>query len=302
LQSAGQQSGYAKLARRLTAWTSNSLATAIVLVLALSGGRQLVRWYQEDPLPSDHASGELALHGSSGEPLSLELAGGGHTLRRESIRGSVDDATKRLQRFCRGVLESDVQPTEPVQPSQQRFLATLADRQPVEEDAGRWSIFRLPGLMPMVVGVRRASQAPVSAELLAEVPGRVLAWGVAVPSGQNDWILYQHQAVSDGVVRAPHDLPIPLPVDSHRTLTISGQGGERTIGIAGSGDATAWQQHFDQHFKSQSWQSHGWQRSGPVWHAQYEHPGGRIAEVHFAGDRQHELLGLVIIGPGDDET
>jgi hypothetical protein len=293
--------GYAGVARRLTSWTSNLLATAIVLVLALGGGRQMVRWYQEEPLPPDRLNGSGPSIASMAEPLALELSGGGSILKRESLRGEQQAVLERLQRFCREVVTAAEPPTQQGSNSEQRFLASLAERQPIDEAHGAWRIYSLPGAMPIVVGVLETpSLGPVSQPPLAEPLRRVLAWGIAVPSGQNAWVLYQHQLAADGVAGTLDELPIPLPAGSHRTLTITGQGGERTIGIVGNGDAGDWQRHFDHHMKRQGWQSRGWQAAGRGWHARYEQANGRVAEVHFAGEGRNQLRGLVIIGPGGE--
>ncbi len=105
------------LARRVSGWTSNFLATGIVLVAAVGVGRQLVMWWGVEPAdavaPEPAAMSNPGVLSEAGEqPFQLTF-GAGYSLRRIELAGDLAAATRRLQAECRTILENAGAPLSP---------------------------------------------------------------------------------------------------------------------------------------------------------------------------------------------
>ena len=74
-----------KLATRITGWTSNFLATAVVIVLALTVGRQLVFYWSDastEPVASDLEADRLT---ASRQPVNFGVFVEGESGRRADV-------------------------------------------------------------------------------------------------------------------------------------------------------------------------------------------------------------------------
>jgi hypothetical protein len=218
---------FAAVARRMTAWTTNLLATAVVVLLALCVGRQLIVWYRIEPVVTGPAeSVALANLGDGTEPLELEFGSLGYPLQRRVVRGSLEDATKALVAVCREHLLSA--PLAQFGPAEGRLLELCQQLTPVIHDPGGAEIFSAPQGLPMVVATRpflsekserplapqaaiepalqpaRAADAP--AGQLGATPRRVVTWGLATPAGAEEWHLYVAHAAGDAASPAPVEI------------------------------------------------------------------------------------------------
>ncbi len=138
---------FATLGRRITAWTSNLLATAVVLVLALGIGRQLIAWYRVEPeaahsAPLDMTAGSLDLSGADGKPLELEFGSLAHQLQRRVVHGSWRDARQALIADCREHLAD--RPLG-VTPAESRLLARVRANDSGVSRRWRRNLFRARG-------------------------------------------------------------------------------------------------------------------------------------------------------------
>src|SRR5262245_15515966 len=155
-----QAGGFGRLARRITAWTTNLLATAIVLAAGLAMGWQVLAWWHERPAAETAA----ALPPEAALPAiaeSREFWTRGGPLRIERIRGVAAAAQAAMREFCRegspplrgGPTATESQAT--AGPGEAQFVASLAKQTPLES-AGEIDLYQPPGQKAMVVAVGKS--------------------------------------------------------------------------------------------------------------------------------------------------
>ncbi len=280
---------FAVLAKRISAWTTNSLLTLIVLVAGLGFGRQVLNWWAADAAPSS------AVAASTGDPSQLQtLQFGDNTLSlgRRSIRGDKNKAVEQLRAQCREVLEKS--PSAKTPTGEDKFLAFLADSTPVEQEPGKWQLYELNEAFPMAVGLARttASASPPEKPNLAKY--RVVVWGLAVPTGDKQWTLSTFQ--SDVPLSGSHAAlnNIPLPPGSKRTLSLSASG-FGIIAFGGSGQVAEWKQFYSDWFTDQRWRPvANWQAIDLAWHTKFAASGDSV-DIRFGPDGRGGLSGLLMI-------
>lgn len=288
----------------MAGWTTNLLAIGLVLVIAVGLGRQLVEWYGLDAVPTpgpiELPLGALDPNDSGAQPPRLEFGDQGYSLVRDTLVGDREAAVAKLRERCRTLLESAGEPTRAPGQSELRFLEQSAGRAPLEQQAGRWEIHQFEGDFPLLVAIR--TQPPAANPSLAEPARRVLAWGLVVPADERTWNLYLYQAAGTATDAAAVARRLPLPAGCRRTLSLVGNRGESTIGIAGSAAVQTWVQEFDRGYQQLGWKSRGWRVAGGVWQARYDSPRaieGHV-EVRFHEAERGRLTGLILALPGAD--
>ena len=319
MPTANQKPEERSLAQRISGWTSNLLATGIVLAAALGLGRQLVQWWSVDESQVGGTPPFASSRPFSEQTATLEFGNAGHLVSRETSRGPRDAVLARLRASCRRTLEVGTEQVDPsslanLKASERAFLERAAAREPIEQAPGRWQLHQYDGTFPIVVGIglfpASASENRGSAERpLAEPARRVLAWSLAAPAGGNEWTLYTWRAGQVGQAGKP-DLQVtgqareggtaevPLPPGSRRTLTLGNGADEATLGFAGNGDPRAWQQHFDRVAADRGCARGDWQATAGSWRLSYRtsvRERETAIDVHFSEHSGSELVGLVII-------
>ena len=295
--SASSPHSSATLGRRIAGWTSNFLATGIVLVAALGLGRQLVQWWgvesQSPGPPQSLASPEVP----AGESTQLHFGEAAAAMQRSRFVGTRELALAALQANCRSVLEADPPATAELPATQGAFFQQSAGRAPAQQHPGRWEIYQFEGSLPIVVGV---SLSPASDPSAAENPTqplaaplrRVLVWGLAAATSTHEWTLYTYRAQGNSAAAA--ELDLPLPAQSRRMLAL-GRTGEATIGFSGRAEPESWQRHFDRLAQERGWSSRGWQIAAGVWQARFvAKDPPRTIDVQFSGGAGR-LAGLIVV-------
>ena len=182
--------GYALLARRIGGWTANLLATAIVLVASLAIGRQIIAWWREAEPAAAAASEELP----DAAPAELRWWTAHGPLTRERVRGDEAAVLAAMRRRCRevpaGLLASGQ--ASLAGPGEERFVARLANEQPVEQTEDL-DLYQPSGGPAQVVAVARQTR-------------RIAAWSFALPGnaaeGEAAWSCYTIHAAG-GVAKMP---------------------------------------------------------------------------------------------------
>ena len=212
---------YGSLARRIAAWTSNGLMTAIVLVAALAFGRQVLVWWSEgktSPVGPVRRTGPTSAAGDR-----LEFGAAGWSMVRKTTAGDARAATAALVALCRSLLEghdgdrSVFSATSPrprqtqtaekstgPRPLPAGLLADLAARKPIAAEPGNWQLFALDERLPLVVAVAPGVEAtgekrpdPAGTNL-APSACRVVIWGLGLSAGPRAWTLYAWQPHGTG--------------------------------------------------------------------------------------------------------
>jgi hypothetical protein len=172
----GLVSDFAALGKRISDWTTNVLATVIVLACGLALGWQVISWWHEDSA----AAGADALAAAMNLP---ELGAGQEfwtksgALKIERIRGDASAAVAAMQQFCRTVALSAA--SQPAAEAETMFVAKLADQSPLEE-SGDLALYQPQDQKSMVVAVRRSSR-------------RIVGWSFALPARDGVWSVYHFQ-------------------------------------------------------------------------------------------------------------
>jgi hypothetical protein len=297
---------YARLARRISATTTNCLLTAVVLVAGLGFGRQVLRWWAADPDDSSGASRPDETFDSLGDPRRLHTLQFGDqpwALRRLSITGDRQAAGTALRVACRDVVRQDRLPDQPPAPAESNLLSRLVTRAPAEQEPGKWRLYELTEVLPMVVGTRpqpAAADAPPGKNPAA-MNDRVVVLGVALPMGPEAWTLFSFQP--GGPVGQPiAGLPaVPVPAGCRRTLSMRVAGGGAILAFEGPQEPSTWISFYDGWFATHHWRTAGgWQESGARWHARYTPPAQEPAasvDVHLGSDGPHRSTGLLMLSP-----
>jgi hypothetical protein len=264
------------LARRVSGWTSNLLATGIVLAAAVGVGRQLTHWWRIEP---DRSS---TLHVEPPDSESQATFGGGYSLRRIEWKGDLESALARLRKECRAIAENGPALSRPVSESEQRFLSRTRARPPLEEQADRWQIHQFEGKLPLLVAVRLAKSG--------RDESRVVAWGLAMPTDEEACTLLVYEAGGTAEDHGPAG-EVPLPTSLRRTLTLRSQG-QTSIGLAGDVSPRRASSNLDEHLSSRGWTSTGWRQTGGAWHNRYRAAAGSL-DVQLSDNGRGGVAGLL---------
>jgi hypothetical protein len=301
---------YARLAKRISATTTNCLLTAVVLVAGLVFGRQVLRWWAADPAQSPDASPPRGYPaeildglGDPRRPHTLQFGDQPWSLRRQSITGDRQAAATALRAACREVIRQDRPPDQPPAPAETNLLSRLAARDPAEQAPGKWRLYELTESLPMVVGTRPqpAAADPPPGKNPAAMGDRVVVLGVAMPMGSEGWTLFSFQPEGpDG--QHPAGLPeVPIPAGCRKTFSMGVAGGGAMFAFEGLQGPETWINFYDRWFAAHDWKTiGGWQESGTGWHARYAPPAqdpAAFVDVHLGSDGPHRSTGLLLLSP-----
>ncbi len=285
---------FGHLAKRITRWTSNALASAIVVLICLGFGHQVLDWSLnpvEPPTVQPTANPAGVLNSLQG----LEFGGDNYSLRRQFVTGDKLHALAWIREACREVLKSASGEFSELTEAEQAFLDRTATAYPSEQMPGRWQLFVFDDGFPLAVGVRRETAEVLNSEMIVQGRRRMNVWAMAVPMGRNHWSMYVYRngPPAPGSTSSP-----PLPPHARQTLALRCDDGGDMIGFTGDGDADAgaWRRFFDQTFARRSFRRHGaWRQTAAAWHARYESSdnSGRVFDVQFGPTARGEFVGLL---------
>ncbi|MCR4414407.1 MAG: hypothetical protein NUV77_18465 [Thermoguttaceae bacterium] len=298
------QAGLARLARRISAWTTRGLLSAIILVAGLGFGRQVLRWWSDEAAAPTQTAGLPGTVGAAGlaGPSRFEVGQKGWAVVQHIAAGSREEAAAALRAECRKLTSSAPLPADRPGPAEQRLLETLAQRRPVDESPDQWQLYELEGPAVLVAGTK--SCAAPEAERnpgVAWTGRRVVTWGIAVPQPDRGWTLYAVHAGATSRALGDDGMELPLPAGSHKSMSIHVPGGPAVVRFAGNEPAEAWKEHFDSCFAGMGWPVGRWQREGPRWQCRaggVTRDGLVSVEVQFASDDAGRLAGVLVVTPG----
>lgn len=199
----GKPGRLAALARRILVWSGNLLATAVVLILSLTFGNQVLYWWRDDA-PASSGSGSPANRRleSLGDPRIPHLLAFGDlpfNLERTVFKGTEQAALARLRAKCRAVAKQFDSDRRQAMPISQSFLRQLGERESVEHDEG-WRIFQQRGPIISVIALRCAARGGLmSKDQPLEIAESVVSWGLGFRSpvtrreaeaSQSRWTLF----------------------------------------------------------------------------------------------------------------
>ncbi len=221
--------GFAITGKKITNWTSNLIASAMVAIIALVAGSHLVSSLsplssQPDELPIE---AELNEAWPVLESCALQFGNSNVELQRDTINGTRGEVIEFLQAKCREVLQQDNAGLEAMRENEAQLATQFLETQsmePVEQHAGHWRIFhvenpKISSPLPMVIGVRdngtkdslsSNSENKTKNKTKKEPASRLAVWGLALPQaaspdGTND-------TTDDTIKTPPQDDPDAVPV------------------------------------------------------------------------------------------
>jgi hypothetical protein len=283
---------FATVGHRITAWTTNLLATGVVLLLALGVGRQLVGWYRvESPAPKLSPGAGMSLAGlANGDPIELDFGDAPYAIQRREVTGELEEARAALVIACREVAGRT--PLASPSAAESNLLELCERETPLETTPDGRRIFAPQTALPLVVVLRPIAPGN-GAPVLAGSENRVVTWGMAGPAGPRQWHLFvahseERAAGQTGAGEsaiAPHDFP--LPPGARRMLGLRDQRGGSMSSFAGNGQPAEWIAFLSDWFGRSQWtRCDDWRLADGFWRARYE----------LTGDAKRATLDLEI-GP-----
>ena len=265
---------FAALAKRISAWTTNSLLTLLILVAGLGFGRQVLKWWAADASASPIASDRPA------SPFqTLQFGDNAWSIGRRSVAGDKKAAIEQLRVACREVLETEPSTAKPPSKAKLDFLTGLT---PVDQKAGKWRLYELHDAFPMAVGVNSKED-------------RAVVWGLAMPMGDRQWTLSTFQAGISTTEGHCSKCDIPLPPGGCKTLAMSAADG-RIIAFGGPDQTDEWKRFYDDWFSHHGYQTATWRQVGSAWCAKFAGQGD-LVDVCFGPDGRGGLRGLLVMTP-----
>ena len=303
-----QSNNLGRLARRISAWTTNSLLTFMLVVIALGFGREVLHWWHDErsPLSATSPSPADSL-GDVAEPHVLEFGDRAWSIRRQEFSGRQSDLPAALQAACRAAIVNVHPRGEPADAAEQELLKRLTSEQPVAEEHGQWRLYQWGGGHPVLIGTRAIETADVSwrakahptkpGTTLAETTYRVVIWGVAVPAAADAWVLYLFQSGGAAGRAGGGSSKIPFPPGGHRLLSIRAAVGGAIVAFT-TDDGDAARRFYDRWFADRGWTvAARWQQIASGWHVRFEMSSctpARAVDIRLGFDPQGRWTGLIM--------
>lgn len=259
--------GFASLAKRIAAWTTNCLASALIVVAGLGFGRQVLFWWAEDNPPHTARLG-ADLFADPSATHDVEFGNQAWTMSRRSMQGDWKRSLAELRTETASRTGQAPLPVDPVGPAERALLERLHLETPVMEERGAWKLYMLETPFPMVVGVREVlsgTNTPPRDELAAS-PLRVVTWGLGIPAAEDEWTLYTFAATEPCHDRFSGLACPDLPPGATRTLAVRVAGGGAAVCFEGRGEVDVWKGFFEQWFRDHGWTVGPWRQNGSSWY------------------------------------
>lgn len=272
------------LSRRIVARTADILAMALVLILCLTMGREVLRWWQTDPPRISAAPKAVPAWGEGGQPVELEFGELPFTMTRQTFSGDRPAVRKLLHERCRAAVLSEGRPPGVPDEQERSLLEKLAGMKPLEEKAGVWRIVRVMDPFELTVGLRDFDDG-----------WRILAWGTAMPMESDQWAVHLF-AAGPSAAKIAGLPPVPVPPGSRKLVSLREAKGGSLTGFLGTGPVQAWTQYYDNWFASHGWQTTGWSGAGDHRTARFrpkEGPGTADIQMVREGDNWRGIVSVL---------
>jgi len=295
---------FQQLARRISSWTSRLLLSALILVVGLAFGRQVLHWWRADPVGPGLGGVLGPGTGRPGPRLDavqvICFGRAGWTLRQRQLLGDRQSALGALRAECRRAAEvSKPSQAEPPALEERSLVARLASQLAVEREPGRWRMYELDEGVPMVVVLTDEGIADASTEgdhLVAASAG-VITWGMAVPQGDCAWTVYAFQPESSTATASSDRAKIALPPEADRVLVLETADGSSVAGFEMAGPADRARGVFDRWYAEHGWTATGpWQGLGEAWCRRFESQDSQrpcVADVRVGVTADGRMRGVV---------
>lgn len=312
-----------RLARQISRWTTNSLLTAMLLVIALGFGREVLHWWHDDAGPRLPASALSSVPpAAAGDSQVMAFGNQDFSIRRQEFSGSQADMAAALVAFCGRRIASALPRGDAADEAEKDVLRRLSGEKPVAEEPGRWRLYQWSGGCPIVVGVRviewhvpelakavqgnttrpslesQGRATPTTGTNLAEPACRVVVWGMAVPTAPNVWSFYVFQSDRANSDVAQAAKTAPLPPGSRRLASIRGADGSAITAFTAEADlGRSARQFYDRWFAERGWTAADpWRQVATGWHARFKGtaPNSTAISIRLGTDSQGKSTGVIM--------
>lgn len=313
--------GRGTLARRIMLWSGNLLATAVVVILSLTFGRQVLHWWRGDEPVSrarmDRSNGRLKGLGNPRVPHFLTFGDLPFRFERTVFEGPKQAALAKLRAKCRAVAVrfNDRQGSGlPVRPG---FLRQLAEEEAVEQGEG-WRMVQQTGPIISVVALHSASPEPIdNRDQAPEIGESVVSWGLGlraprkgqkVDAAPNRWTLFTCAADRPEVGAEARgaldvfsagsigDAALSLPPDSQRTLGIRVQGGGGVVGFVNPQRVASNRRFFNEYFEKRGWKREfGWEQEAAALDASFRASANATCDIQLQEKNGGGTRGIVTL-------
>ena len=297
---------FGDLAKRIYAWTSRGLVSAMILVTGLAFGRQVLQWWRagDEPTAATQARPlDLGQLGNPGQDHCLEFGGSDWSMVRGTASGDAEAVSRQLQAQCAEAIRSCRLPQTPPGPAECDLLRRIASQPPVMEQPGQWRLHALDVGIPVVVGTREVNEPEAAGnDKVAKTTPRVVTLGMAAPSSEGSWITYTFQSTSpaEGGEAGIHG--IPIPPRSRKLMGVRAADGAAMVTFRVSLPQEEWMRIFSSWLKEQGWQiPSGWVDRGVTRSLHGVRPKNGLWErmdVLITSEPSGELTGVVFFTPG----
>jgi hypothetical protein len=230
--------------------------------------------------------------GDASQLHAIQFGDSSWSLHRQSVTGDKRAAIKQLREACHEAIVSSQVTT--AAPTEDQSLAFLVGSTCLDQEPGKWQLYELQKIFPMVVGVARPLTSTSKAVTdLADY--RMVVWGLAVPTGDAQWTLstFQSRVSASGGV-GPSD--VPVPPGACRTLSLSAATG-RIVTLSGPDRPAEWKRFYDDWFARQGGpQPASWRMIDGAWYARFTDRDA-LVDLHFSPDGHGALTGLLMMTP-----
>jgi hypothetical protein len=298
------------LARRIASLSGNLLLTAVIVILGLTFGKQVLIWWRGEPAvvsaPTSNLDSPLDGLADPGLPHQLAFGDMSLTFNRSVFEGAEEAALARLRDECRRLVLDFDDRTQTLIPIDEDVLRRLAAYESVERGEG-WRMVQHGGPVITVVALRTAANTTsAGAGEASQKAESVVSWGLGLRAPETAteeaassirWTLFTCSG-ADQRVASDLNLSSPIPPGSRRTLAMQVKGGGALIGFAGQGTAASSKEFFDRSFQEKGWsRARAWTRIGDNWHARFQEREAGTCDVQIRDDTDRGTSGILTIRP-----
>lgn len=301
------------MAKQVSRWTVNLVATAAVLLIMLVLGQQLSEYWRGAAAPASLPNSAstppklLANPHSRNNAATASFGSQQFSLMQSHVTGDRAAAVVELRRLCREAAQNPVAtiPAETPQPAEARLLSLIASENPAERLDDSTELFEMPGAIPMAVVTKMATATAAKSISRAKVAAsqrRVVIWGIALRTAEQAWVVYAFhpQPKQSGSEPSEIDgsLSVPLPKDAEYILSVQ-RDGSSVAAFRGHAttDTAVWREFYDRWAVAAGFStSERWTDNGGVWRVRLSRANGTTiqqVDIQFGLDGQGGLRGLI---------
>lgn len=277
------------LSAKLTRRAIDLFVIGFVAVVGLSVGSQLIEWWRTDPqgaMPdlSGLVGADLDWNRT---PIAMQFGEAATSIERIPLRGDPKRLDEELTKVARSVVDSSQPPAAPPTEAEREWLAALQTAPPLLWDSTLGNVYRRRDPLPSFVATRFVEPADNDGEGLSQ---RVVGWGLAFPSGPDQWTIYSFRPEAARVAEASAVRDLVLPDGARRVTQMRGADGCQWLVFQGRGDLAGWVQQFDDSFgtKAVVSKSVGTQSASLKYRA-----AEMVADVQMRRERDGSLSGVI---------